>query len=145
MNHSVEFTTFISFSAKTNPGLFERSEIIALINTINRLSESLRAVDKFRKIYQAKTNPSVSIHTNKIRLAQSISCNKLIFQKYADPEADRKQFGLIDETNNTFKRVVSSTHESLTRCVSVACRWAAYTMEKYDIPVPQILKTFSTL
>ncbi|KAH8551765.1 endoplasmic reticulum Oxidoreductin 1-domain-containing protein [Umbelopsis sp. PMI_123] len=112
-----------SLNAKTNPGLFERSEIIALINTINRLSESLRAVDKFRKIYQAKTNPS----------------------KYADPEADRKQFGLIDETNNTFKRVVSSTHESLTRCVSVACRWAAYTMEKYDIPVPQILKTFSTL
>lgn len=112
-----------SLNAKTNPALFERSEIIALINTINRFSESLRAVDKFRKMYQAKTHPN--------RNPEAIS--------------DEKQFGIIGTDNNTFKRVVSSTHESFNRCISVACRWAADTMEKLDIPVPQILKTFSTL
>ncbi|GAB5590000.1 endoplasmic oxidoreductin-1 [Umbelopsis nana] len=105
-----------SLNARTNPGLFERSEIIALINTINRFSESLRAIDKFRKMYQAKINPN---------------------------QNTRALLGTEESTNNTFMRVVSSTHENLTRCVSVACRWAATTMEKFDIPVPQILKTFA--
>ncbi|CAO3667413.1 unnamed protein product [Umbelopsis vinacea] len=107
-----------SLNARTNPGLFERSEIIALVNTINRFSESLRAIDKFRKMYQAKTSPLKNTRT---------------------------PLGTDESANNTFKRVVSSTHENLTRCVSVACRWAATTMEKYDLPVPQILKSFALL
>lgn len=65
------------FSAKTNPSLFERSEIIALINTINRFSESLRAVDKFRKMYQAKTNPIVSICLYRITQVPKSAPSKL--------------------------------------------------------------------
>lgn len=108
-----------SLNAKTNPGLFERSEIIALVNTINRFSESLRAVDKFRKMYQAKTRGL--------------------------PMDLNAPHGTLTPTNSTLKWIVASAHENLTRCVSVACQWAAHTMEKFDIPVPQVIKTFVSL
>jgi hypothetical protein len=39
------------FSPKRNPNLLQRSEIVALINTMHRLSESLYAVETFRKMY----------------------------------------------------------------------------------------------
>jgi hypothetical protein len=38
-------------SPKRNPNLLQRSEIVALINTMHRLSESLYAVETFRKMY----------------------------------------------------------------------------------------------
>jgi hypothetical protein len=40
-----------SLSPKRNPNLLQRSEIVALINTMHRLSESLYAVETFRKMY----------------------------------------------------------------------------------------------
>ncbi|KAI8880347.1 endoplasmic reticulum oxidoreductin 1 [Backusella circina FSU 941] len=40
-----------SLNFKANPLLFERSEIVALFNTFNRLSESLHAIQKFRELY----------------------------------------------------------------------------------------------
>ncbi|KAK8849724.1 hypothetical protein IAR55_005059 [Kwoniella newhampshirensis] len=36
---------------KVNPDLLQRSEVVALINTLHRISESLAAVEEFRKIY----------------------------------------------------------------------------------------------
>lgn len=45
----IVFNFWISF--KENPTLFERSEIVALFNTFNRLSESLHAIQKFRELY----------------------------------------------------------------------------------------------
>lgn len=53
--------------------------------------------------------------------------------------------GTLTPTNSTLKWIVASAHENLTRCVSVACQWAAHTMEKFDIPVPQVIKTFVSL
>jgi hypothetical protein len=41
-------------SPKRNPNLLQRSEIVALMNTLHRISESLQSVDVFRKLY-AKT------------------------------------------------------------------------------------------
>jgi len=38
-------------SPKKNPNLLQRSEIVALVNTMHRLSESLYAVETFRKMY----------------------------------------------------------------------------------------------
>lgn len=43
-----------SSSPKRNPNLLQRSEIVALINTLHRISESLQSVEVFRKLY-AKT------------------------------------------------------------------------------------------
>jgi hypothetical protein len=49
-------------SPKRNPNLLQRSEIVGLINTLHRISESLQSVEVFRKLYaqtqeetQAKT------------------------------------------------------------------------------------------
>ncbi|KAL0076040.1 endoplasmic reticulum Oxidoreductin 1-domain-containing protein [Phycomyces blakesleeanus] len=36
---------------KRTPQLLQRSEIVAMFNTLNRLSESLRAIQRFRKMY----------------------------------------------------------------------------------------------
>ncbi|KAL7415279.1 endoplasmic reticulum Oxidoreductin 1-domain-containing protein [Mrakia frigida] len=36
---------------KINPGLLSRSEIVSLFNTLHRFSESLHAVEEFRKLY----------------------------------------------------------------------------------------------
>ncbi|WWC65901.1 uncharacterized protein I303_108523 [Kwoniella dejecticola CBS 10117] len=38
---------------KINPDLLQRSEVVALFNTLHRISESLAAVEEFRKIYAA--------------------------------------------------------------------------------------------
>jgi ERO1-like protein alpha len=38
-------------SPKINPDLLQRSEVVALFNTLHRHSESLAAVDQFRKMY----------------------------------------------------------------------------------------------
>lgn len=38
-------------SPKRNPNLLQRSEIVALINTLHRISESLQSVEVFRKLY----------------------------------------------------------------------------------------------
>lgn len=41
----------ITSSPKTNPNLLQRSEIVALMNTLHRISESLHAVETFRRLY----------------------------------------------------------------------------------------------
>ena len=38
-------------SPKVNPDLLQRSEVVALFNTLHRVSESLAAVEDFRKMY----------------------------------------------------------------------------------------------
>ncbi|WVQ78971.1 hypothetical protein IAT38_001063 [Cryptococcus sp. DSM 104549] len=38
---------------KVNPDLLQRSEVVALFNTLHRISESLASVEQFRKIYAA--------------------------------------------------------------------------------------------
>jgi ERO1-like protein beta len=35
----------------TNPNLLQRSEVVALVNTLHRLSESLHAVENFRRMW----------------------------------------------------------------------------------------------
>ncbi|RUO95378.1 endoplasmic reticulum Oxidoreductin 1-domain-containing protein, partial [Jimgerdemannia flammicorona] len=42
------------YSPKTNPHLLQRTEIVALFNTLNRFSESIRAIGRFREMYQNK-------------------------------------------------------------------------------------------
>ncbi|KAF7729955.1 hypothetical protein EC973_003368 [Apophysomyces ossiformis] len=47
------------------PNLLQRSEIVALFNTFNRLSESLNAIQKFRQMYQDKMNQASQVNTSK--------------------------------------------------------------------------------
>ncbi len=44
-------------SPKINPDLLQRSEVVALFNTLHRVSESLAAIESFRTIY-AETQKS---------------------------------------------------------------------------------------
>ncbi|KAI8139734.1 endoplasmic reticulum Oxidoreductin 1-domain-containing protein [Fennellomyces sp. T-0311] len=48
-----------NLNPKWNPNLLQRSEIVALFNTLNRLSESLQAIQKFRKLYRERTHQQV--------------------------------------------------------------------------------------
>ncbi|KAI9308373.1 endoplasmic reticulum Oxidoreductin 1-domain-containing protein [Cunninghamella echinulata] len=50
-----------SLSYKFNPNLLKQSEVVALFNTFNRLSESLHSIQKFRKIYYDRSNPKLSL------------------------------------------------------------------------------------
>jgi len=45
-------------SPRTNVNLLQRSEVVALINTLFRLSESLSAVEEFRRMWRALDEPS---------------------------------------------------------------------------------------
>ncbi|KAI9246273.1 endoplasmic reticulum Oxidoreductin 1-domain-containing protein [Phascolomyces articulosus] len=51
-----------NLNPKRNPGLLERSEIVALFNTLNRLSESLQSIKKFRQLYHERTHQKVVIY-----------------------------------------------------------------------------------
>ncbi|CAO1617843.1 unnamed protein product [Parajaminaea phylloscopi] len=44
------------FDPAKNPALLERSELVALINTLHRFAESLKAVETFREMYQHEVN-----------------------------------------------------------------------------------------
>ena len=41
----------LTTSPKVNPDLLQRSEVVALFNTLHRTSESLAAVEHFRQMY----------------------------------------------------------------------------------------------
>lgn len=49
----------IHLSPRSNSNLLQRSEVVALMNTLHRFSESLDAVDDFRRIW-AKTSSTDS-------------------------------------------------------------------------------------
>lgn len=42
----------LMISPRINPDLLQRSEVVALFNTLHRVSESLAAVEQFRKMYR---------------------------------------------------------------------------------------------
>ncbi|CAG8490353.1 6447_t:CDS:10 [Acaulospora colombiana] len=44
------------FNPKVHPNLLTRTEIVALFNTFNRFSESLKAIERFRLMYQQRIN-----------------------------------------------------------------------------------------
>ncbi|CAO3628185.1 unnamed protein product [Cunninghamella blakesleeana] len=50
-----------NLSYKFNPNLLKQSEVVALFNTFNRLSESLNSIQKFREIYYERTNPKLNL------------------------------------------------------------------------------------
>ncbi|OCF61821.1 endoplasmic oxidoreductin 1 [Kwoniella mangroviensis CBS 10435] len=52
---------------KINPDLLQRSEVVALFNTLHRISESLAAVEEFRQIYAAHQKEEVEGSKKKIR------------------------------------------------------------------------------
>ncbi|KAI8335450.1 hypothetical protein BC941DRAFT_430361 [Chlamydoabsidia padenii] len=49
-----------SLSYRSNPRLLNHNEVVALFNTFNRLSESLEAIQKFRKMYADRLAPPMS-------------------------------------------------------------------------------------
>ncbi|CAE6442637.1 unnamed protein product [Rhizoctonia solani] len=46
---------------RINPNLLQRAEVVALINTLHRFTESLHAVEKFRKMWEVESGPAVSV------------------------------------------------------------------------------------
>ncbi|KAG8682470.1 hypothetical protein FRC11_014831 [Ceratobasidium sp. 423] len=46
---------------RINPNLLQRAEVVALINTLHRFTESLHAVEKFRKMWEVENGPAVSV------------------------------------------------------------------------------------
>lgn len=45
------------FSPHTNANLLQRAEVVALLNTLHRFSESLEAVNKFRRMWADMGSP----------------------------------------------------------------------------------------
>ncbi|KAI7875420.1 endoplasmic oxidoreductin [Lichtheimia hyalospora FSU 10163] len=45
-----------------NPGLLQRTEIVALFNTLNRFTESLHAIERFRELYQERSHPTSQVN-----------------------------------------------------------------------------------
>ncbi|KAF8678167.1 Endoplasmic [Rhizoctonia solani] len=46
---------------RVNPNLLQRAEVVALINTLHRFTESLNAVEQFRKMWELEYGPAVSV------------------------------------------------------------------------------------
>ncbi|KAI8391526.1 uncharacterized protein BYT42DRAFT_557185 [Radiomyces spectabilis] len=68
-----------SLNPKWNPNLIQRGELVALFNTLNRLSESLRAIQKFRIMYQERMNAS----SQELQLTEAVSVKvKRILHNY---------------------------------------------------------------
>jgi hypothetical protein len=61
---------FPLYSYRSNPRLLNHNEVVALFNTFNRLSESLEAIQKFRKMYADRLAPPPSSHQR--QLAQNV-------------------------------------------------------------------------
>jgi len=61
-------------SPKVNPDLLQRSEVVALFNTLHRTSESLAAVEHFRQMYAdtqaAELEYKLQLEANAVSLMQ---------------------------------------------------------------------------
>jgi len=61
----------IPASPRINPDLLQRSEVVALINTLHRVSESLASVDDFRQMYAATQAQEAEVAKEKARMKKS--------------------------------------------------------------------------
>lgn len=70
-----------------DPGLLQRTEIVALINTLNRFSESLKAVEKFRQLYQAKKKVEEAEKLKKLQMLEAEATMAAAAAKVKHPQA----------------------------------------------------------
>jgi ERO1-like protein beta len=55
VNQSNIDVSFLSSSPRSNVNLLQRTEVVALINTLHRFSESLHAANNFRRLWREAT------------------------------------------------------------------------------------------
>jgi len=88
-------------SPRVNPDLLQRSEVVALFNTLHRTTESLEAVDVFRKMYaETQAAEAKAVTRRKERQARKVGFTGLMFRCPA--EGAQKQIAPLPESQLAF-------------------------------------------
>lgn len=61
-----------------NPGLLQRTEIVALFNTLNRFTESLHAIERFRELYYERSHPASQVMFQENIIVADAAANSFI-------------------------------------------------------------------
>ncbi|WVN86378.1 uncharacterized protein L203_101542 [Cryptococcus depauperatus CBS 7841] len=109
---------------KVNPDLLQRSEVVALFNTLHRVSESLAAVEQFRQIYAATQRQEAGIRRVK---TSRVTKNKDALTKLAS--ASRCD---MNKLLNFFTNFLNRTRESCLDCLD-ACLNAMGSRRNWDL------------
>jgi len=101
-----------AFDPKANPNLLQRSEIVALFNTLHRMSESLYAIEVFRKLYaETQAEDIKRLEASKVKLAKPVKPTRKLKKKGSKSVMEKSFFA---ETLDDLRRYVST--------VSADCR-----------------------
>lgn len=117
------------FDPRRNPALLERSELVALINTLHRFAESLKAVETFREMYQrqvreGKSEEKETVKKDEKKEAASRPASSKVGEGRGSPSGHHKK--PIDDARPAFSlhAILEAAKGHLTEAVEM-CRTSA--------------------
>ncbi|KAF7981891.1 hypothetical protein HWV62_31473 [Athelia sp. TMB] len=119
---------------KSNANLLQRSEVVALINTLHRFSESLEAVNDFRQMWA---------HTDSSDTEKLISEAEGIFSQPARPKASPIA-GAPSETNNSIGDIRSRVETWLEVCKESTLHCIDLLRDVWDQALSTLASVFSS-
>ncbi|GBC00107.1 hypothetical protein RclHR1_03750006 [Rhizophagus clarus] len=127
---------------KVNPNLLTRTEIVALFNTLNRVSESLSAIERFRHMYQESILGNDERINNGESTKHEIETNTESCATSVTKNVTNQQAGLLSEEYQ-FVETIISIKNLLSSYVINFYRIIVQQMEYWNIPVPVLLKSIT--
>ncbi|GET02472.1 endoplasmic oxidoreductin [Rhizophagus clarus] len=128
---------------KVNPNLLTRTEIVALFNTLNRVSESLSAIERFRHMYQESILGNDERINNGESTKHEIETNTESCATSVTKNVTNQQAGLLSEEYQ-FVETIISIKNLLSSYVINFYRIIVQQMEYWNIPVPTVLHLLQT-
>ncbi|KAF5358823.1 hypothetical protein D9758_008560 [Tetrapyrgos nigripes] len=121
--------------------LLQRSEIVALFNTLHRFSESLRAVQQFRNMWSESEEIRTQMETEleiEVKLPESDADANIVVVDDMDSE-ERRQNAFINVVNKTCEKVAQLCKDGAVGCVSMISQlWSRglECLESLATPIP---------
>ncbi|RUS18101.1 hypothetical protein BC937DRAFT_89148 [Endogone sp. FLAS-F59071] len=138
---------------KTNPSLLQRTEIVAFFNTLNRFSESIRAIGRFREMYQEKVKSAEREKEKADRLmklrmqVQAGKKEKKEDKSSVASSAPTPSSQPLKQPNNTTilpANLLSNLRVSCSTYLARITCWIVDEMRRREIPVPAYLEQWAS-
>ncbi|KAF8517649.1 endoplasmic oxidoreductin [Gautieria morchelliformis] len=109
---------------QANPNLLQRSEVVALINTLHRFTESLVFVDEFRKMWARRGSHDKDELLRSLAHESLASSEKKPAKSRPSPHASSPQEGLVERSlPGRLKSLLHACRRSTTDCVHMCARF----------------------
>ncbi|CAB4489449.1 endoplasmic oxidoreductin [Rhizophagus irregularis] len=129
---------------KVNPNLLTRTEIVALFNTFNRVSESLSAIEHFRHVYQESIRGNDKQINNEESSKVEIETDTKSHESSTTKNTTNRQVDSLSEEYQFIIKAIISTKNILSSYVINFYQTIIRQLEYWNIPVPVLLKSITS-